>query len=190
MIKTLTFALAMTLSLTGCTTATTAPKVNYSYGIATTGDFSFLPNQAVSTYAWKKGPVVARVSSELDGDRYLAVIRSLIDNEMAQKGYIKIDASQSPSMLMDFGIATESKMNDQEIFKSTQISTGIQVAAAPGEKGEKGTIYVAAFAPNSDFPRWRVLAQGPTEQRVDDPQEHEEMQRIISLMLNTVPVKQ
>lgn len=187
MTKKLSLLLIAGLALVGCTTTAISPQPNLSYGIATTGDFSFLPAQGVATYAWRPDSAVARVSDNVDGEKYLKVIKHLIDNELASKGYIQVSSSQRPNMFMDFGIATESGMNDQEIFESTQISTGIKVDAEPGEEGEKGSVYVAAFAPVGDFPRWRVLAQGPTEGRIDDPNQQHEMERIITSMLNLIP---
>ncbi len=176
-------------ALIGCTTTTTSPQPNLSYGIATTGDFSFLPTQGAATYAWRPDSAVAKVSNGVDGEKYLKVIKAMIDKELANKGYIQIPPSQYPNMFMDFGIATESGMNDQEIFNSTQISTGIKLDAKPGEEGEKGSIYVAAFAPIGDFPRWRVLAQGPTTGRIDDPTQQQEMEKLIDAMLNLVPAR-
>ncbi|MFA0086958.1 hypothetical protein [Vibrio sp. 10N.261.51.F12] len=184
--STLLLSAITSLLLMGCTTVT-PPQANFSYGIATTGDFSFLPASKPNTYSWKADAAVAHVPSKVDAREYIAVIQELIDNELSKKGFVRVLASQSPQMWMEFGIATESKMTDDEVFESTQISTGIQVDAKPGEKGEKGSVYIAAFAPIGDFPRWRVLAQGPTEQRIGDPSQRDEMEDIIASMMRNVP---
>ncbi|MCL9776882.1 DUF4136 domain-containing protein [Vibrio methylphosphonaticus] len=176
------------LLMMGCTTVT-PPPAHFSYGIATTGDFSFLPASKPNTYSWKSDAAVAHVSEEINAKEYISVIQSLIDQELSNKGFVKVAPSQSPQMWMEFGIATESKMTDDDIFASTQISTGIQVEAGPGENGEKGSLYIAAFAPLGDFPRWRVLAQGPTERRIDDPELRAEMEQIIGSMMKNVPTR-
>ncbi|MCJ2376788.1 hypothetical protein LNL84_08060 [Vibrio sp. ZSDZ34] len=172
--------------LAGCTTQTTAPS--YSYGVVTTGDFSFLARNHNYTYAWQPGEAVAKVPDTIDADVYRAAIRQAIDEVMRVKGYSLTHWETGPAMLIDFGIATESGMTDQEIFDKTQISTGIQVSAEPGERGEKGTLYVAVFDPIYELPRWRVLAQGPTESdNLSRPEDKKELQQIISSMLRPIP---
>ncbi len=78
-------------------------------------------------------------------------------------------------------------MNDQEIFESTKYLPVLRCRQNLVRKGEKGSVYVAAFAPVGDFPRWRVLAQGPTERRIDEPSQQHEMEKIITSMLNLIP---
>lgn len=178
----------VSLALVGCTTTTkpTAP-LNFSYGVAKTGDFSFLPQSGVVTYAWRSDIPVARVSTEFDADRYLVVIQQQIDEVLAEKGYVLVQDEQSATMYLDFGIATESAMADTQIFEQTQIATGIQASEQGSNHAEKGSLYIAVFDSVGAFPRWRGLAQGPTENNIEDPKEREELKLLISGMLKELP---
>ncbi|WP_234496257.1 DUF4136 domain-containing protein [Vibrio maritimus] len=183
--KLLSSLLFASIALVGCTTSTTTNSpLNFSYGVAKTGDFSFLPQSGVVTYSWRSDSPVAHVSKEYDADYYLNVIKAQIDQVLASKGYVAVSDGHAATMHLDFGIATENAMNDEQIFESTQIATGIQ---GDSQKGEKGSIYIAVFDSVGAFPRWRALAQGPTDQRVKDSEEREELKNLIGSMLDDLP---
>ncbi len=48
-------------------------------------------------------------------------------------------------------------------------------------------LYIAVFDSVGAFPRWRGLAQGPTENNIEDPKEREELKLLISGMLKELP---
>ncbi|GMQ48181.1 hypothetical protein [Vibrio sp. 10N] len=183
----LTSFVIASLAMVGCTTSTkpVAP-LNFAYGVAKTGDFGFLPQTGMVTYSWRTHSPVAKVSEDFDADHYLSVIKSQIDEVLASKGYLAVQDGHAASMHLDFGIATETAMNDEQIFESTQIKTGVQFES-PTQNGEKGSLYIAVFDSVGAFPRWRALAQGPTENRIDDPQEREELKNLIGAMLADLP---
>lgn len=186
--KLLPCLIIVSLVLVGCTTSTKpASPLSFTYGVAKTGDFSFLPAAGVVTYSWRTDVPVAHVSEEFDADHYLNVIKAQIDAVLADKGYIEVQDEQAAFMYLDFGIATESAMGDDQIFESTQIATGIQVNEQTKEAGEKGSLYIAVFDAAGAFPRWRALAQGPTKNRINDPQEREELQTLIASMMDDLP---
>lgn len=175
------------LALVGCTTTTKpAAPLNFSYGVAKTGDFGFLPQSGAVTYSWRANLPVARVSEDFDAEHYLSVIKAQIDEVLTSKGYIAVQDGQAATMHLDFGIATETAMDDEQIFASTQIKTGVQFDAT-GQKSEKGSLYIAVFDSVGAFPRWRALAQGPTENRIDNPEEREELKNLIGAMLDDLP---
>lgn len=177
----------ISLALVGCTTTTKpAAPLNFSYGVAKTGDFSFLPKVGVVTYSWRIDSPVAKVSEDFDAEHYLTVIKAKIDEVLTSKGYIAVQDGHAATMHLDFGIATERAMDDEQIFASTQIKTGVQFDAT-GQKSEKGSLYIAVFDSVGAFPRWRALAQGPTENRINDPKEREELKNLIGAMLDDLP---
>ena len=151
--------------------------------MVTTGDLGFIP-PAAKTFGWHPTMFSVHTANKLNDKELIHHMRQSITKIMQQKGYSF--TSDSPSIMVGFGMALESEMSDKDIMDKAGLVAGLSTQGIDDDY-EKGSVLVALFTPVSPKPIWRVLAQGFTE--IDKPVEDREQRfdKLTTRMLHAVP---
>ncbi|WP_144209467.1 DUF4136 domain-containing protein [Shewanella donghaensis] len=170
--------------LAGCTTYETVNSPAPSrMTMVTTGDLGFIP-PAAKTFGWHPTMFSVHTANKLNDEELVRHMRQSITKIMQQKGYAYV--SESPSILVGFGMALESEMSDKEIMEKAGLVAGLSTNGVDDEY-EKGSVLVALFTPLRQDPIWRVLAQGFTDtgKKIDDREQRFDI--LTTRMLHAVP---
>lgn len=170
--------------LTACTTQ--VPVIQHDYGIVTSGDFNFMKSN-VRTYSWHPNSERSYLSDEVDSPAVTEMVRNAITHEMAQRGYQLQPSSKVGDMIVGFGLASESVLQDKTIFEYTNLSTGVPFYDENGKPAEKGSLYLVFYTPNVTHPQWQTLAQSGIEQGLSVEKRQERVTHYISMILRDVP---
>lgn len=87
------------------------------------------------------------------------MVRNAIEDQLSARGYSSEQGSGISDVVVGFGLAEESELNDNSIFDAVQLSTGVPFYDGDGKIAEKGSLYIAFFVPNSQVVQWQALAQ-------------------------------
>ncbi|MCL1065321.1 DUF4136 domain-containing protein [Shewanella olleyana] len=172
--------------VSGCATnEPSADPVPSRITMVTSGDLSLIPSSSKS-FGWHPTMFTIHSANKLDDAELVRHMRLSITKIMKAKGYHYVEASESPSMLVGFGMALESEMSDKEIMKRAGLVAGLSTKGVDDDY-EKGSVLVALFTPIRIQPVWKVLAQGFTD--IDEPIENRELRfdHLTTMMLNSVP---
>ncbi len=172
--------------LVGCVSSTHTVPPSNNVSLLTTGDLSFLSHQS-QRFAIHPSISQAYITDKLDSAQLTTQIESAIVTQMVKKGYIQVSYTQSPDLLVGFGLATETQLSDQEILSKIGLSAGLVTADVDSEKFEKGSVVVALFSPNQPLPKWKVLAQGMTEIERSDDSRQQRIDKLMQSMLRSIP---
>ncbi len=176
------------LLLAGCVTSTNNAPTTNNLSLLTTGDLSFLTS---NTRYFAIHPAISKayVTDDIDSTKLMSQFETAITEQMVNKGYQQVSYTQSPDVLIGFGIATESQLSDERILSKVGLSAGLIMEGVDTTKYEKGSVVIALFAPNQQLPRWKALAQGLTKQDRSNDIKQERINRVIRSMLKSVPSK-
>ena len=172
--------------LSGCASnETCVDPVPTRITMVTSGDLSLISSSSKS-FGWHPTMFTIHSANKLDDAELVRHMRLSITKIMEAKGYHYVEANDSPSMLVGFGMALESEMSDKEIMKRAGLVAGLSTKGVDDDY-EKGSVLVALFSPIRIQPVWKVLAQGFTD--TDKPIEDREQRfdKLTSMMLNSVP---
>lgn len=154
------------------------------YGVIVVGQASYF--SYVKTFSWH--PVAARAFIEDDdlSKNAIGQYKKAIETEMTSKGYVLVEQSQS-DVIVSFGLAQESQLNDEVIYKGTQLSTGVKAFYVDDKEAQKGTVYIAFFGRDLSRPDWEVLVQGAIRPNANKTSNERRTNEVVSLMLRKVP---
>lgn len=174
--------------LAGCVTSANNTPISSNLSLLTTGDLSFLTS---NTRYFAIHPAISKayVTDNIDSTKLMSQFETAITEQMVNKGYQQVSYTQSPDVLIGFGIATESQLSDERILSKVGLSAGLITEGVDNRKYEKGSVVIALFTPNQQLPKWKALAQGLTEQDRSDDNKQERINKVIQSMLKSVPVK-
>lgn len=111
----------MAIGLTACTTQEIPPTHNY--GVVTSGDFEFMEH-GVMTYSWHPESEQVYLSQKYDETVVTDLVRDAIEDQLATKGYQLSQNGAVGDVVIGFGLAEESELNDDSIFDAIKLSTG------------------------------------------------------------------
>lgn len=174
------------LLLVSCIQTTSNEVQQPEYGVIVVGPPSYFDN--VKTFAWHPVAAKAFLDSKNDGRRAIDLYRESIESRMVGKGYQHID-SITADVIVSFGLAQESELSDETLYKGTSLSTGVQTFYHDHKKAEKGSIYIVFFRQNLTIPDWKVLAQGAMLPKMTTEEMEVRANEIVSMMLRKVPSK-
>lgn len=175
-------AVALSTLIGACVTVPVEESTPFA--IAISGDVNAIQHNATK-YAWHPQSGNAYANQGYDLPSILSEIQSAIESEMEAKGYQRVGLYDSPDFLMGYAVATEAVINDQEIFSSTLLSTGIN-SESYSEDFIKGSIFIGIFDSNALNLRWRALAQGEAS-HPDSSVEERRNNVYVSRMLLSIP---
>jgi hypothetical protein len=163
---------------------TTVSQTPPEYGVITVGNPLYFNN--VRTFSWH--PVAVKVFLDGESKQQLAIplFKELIEQQMLAKGY-QLVANTENSVMMSFGLAKESLLSDESIYRGTKLSTGVEKFYFDNKPSEKGSIYITFYSGNLNSPDWKVLAQGAIASGLSDEESAQRATDVISLMLSKVP---
>ena len=172
--------------LSGCASnETSIEPVPSRITMVTSGDLDLLSANAKS-FSWHPTMFTVHSANKLNDEELIRHMRKSITKIMEAKGYHFVEANDSPSILVGFGMAIESEMSDKEIMKRAGLVAGLSTKGVDDDY-EKGSVIVALFNPIRNQPVWKVLAQGFTDK--DKPIEDREQRfdKLTGMMLNSIP---
>ncbi|WOT04143.1 DUF4136 domain-containing protein [Shewanella youngdeokensis] len=173
------------VALSGCSTTTASNNPQNRTTMVTTGDLAQL-NRTSNTFAWHPTLAVVETHDKIDDHVVIGHMRQAIAKVLSAKGYRLATQQETPSMLVGFGLALESKMSDNEILNKVGIVAGLS-SVSMNDEYEKGSVLVAFFAPEQRLPAWRVLAQGYAENDKAVAERELPFEHFIASMLKGVP---
>ena len=184
MLKNLNFAiLSLCLVIvSACTTSDLEPSLANRITMVTSGDVSLVSK----TYAWHHSMFAVHTKDKLDEESLRDHLRQSVNKVMAAKGYQQVAYTDSPQMLIGFGMALESEMSDTEILAKAGLVPGLSTHGVD-KKLEKGSVLIAFFNPSVKAPYWRVLAQGFTDHNKSIDKRAARFDDLSSMMLATIP---
>lgn len=168
--------------LSACVTVAEEEKTPFA--IAISGEFNAIAQNATK-YAWHPQSGNAHVTKDYDLSTILTEIQSSIESEMLLKGYHRVELYDSPDFLVGYAVATETAINDHEIFSKTLLSTGINSEAYSADF-TKGSLFIGLYDGNATNLRWRALAQGVAS-HPDSSVEERRNSVYVSRMLQSIP---
>ncbi|MCG9711772.1 DUF4136 domain-containing protein [Shewanella insulae] len=162
--------------------------------LVASGDLSFVQgpdSQDAQAYALHPDFELLNVGNEVKPEQLKSRMRGAITAVMQAKGYRQVPASESPDLLIGYGVALGDSMSDGEILQKVGLVPGISAQGVDMRRFEKGSVLLLVFDPRLMEPSWRVLAQGFTPLTQDHTlaakQADDRLARVINKMLANLP---
>ncbi|MFP7711037.1 DUF4136 domain-containing protein [Vibrio cyclitrophicus] len=174
----------ITIGLVACTTQEIPPT--HSYGVVTSGDFDFMKHGVV-TYSWHPESEKVYLSKKYDKTMVTDLIRDVIRDQLAAKGYQLRQDGGVGDVVVGFGLAEESVLNDDSIFNAIKLSTGVPFYDGDGKLAEKGSLYVVFFVPNSEVVQWQALAQSGIQSDLEPNESKQRITGFIEMLFRHMP---
>jgi hypothetical protein len=172
------------LLLTGCATSKgSAPR---TVNKVISGDLAFISPEKTRFAMY---PVVndAYLKGGEGTDKLIADTRDSISRIMVEKGYDQVAIHENPDFFIGFGLGVESKISDDEIFEKAGMVAGLSTEGISQRRFQKGTVMVAVLVPGVKEPRWRVMAQGFSDKKVQKDVRMENLHQLLEAMLASIP---
>lgn len=172
----------ISIGLIACSTQEVPPT--HSYGVVTSGDFDFMKN-GVATYSWHPESEQVYLSQKYDKTVVTDLVREAIEQQLSMKGY---QLTQNVGdVVVGFGLAEESELNDESIFDAVKLSTGVPFYDGEGKLAEKGSLYIAFFVPNSQVVQWQALAQSGIQQDLEPSESKKRISGFVEMLFRHMP---
>ncbi|MCK8085923.1 DUF4136 domain-containing protein [Vibrio sp. 1CM8B] len=173
----------MAIGLTACTTQEIPPSHNY--GVVTSGDFDFMKH-GVMTYSWHPESEKVYFSQKYDETVVTDLVRDSIQEQLSSKGY-QLKQDGVGDVVVGFGLAEESELNDESIFDAIKLSTGVPFYDGEGKVAEKGSLYIAFFVPNSEVVQWQALAQSGIQPDLEPSESKQRITGFVEMLFRRMP---
>ncbi|CDT60892.1 MULTISPECIES: DUF4136 domain-containing protein [Vibrio] len=173
----------MAIGLTACTTQEIPPSHNY--GVVTSGDFDFMKH-GVMTYSWHPESEKVYLSQKYDETVVTDLVRDSIQEQLSSKGY-QLKQDGVGDVVVGFGLAEESELNDESIFDAIKLSTGVPFYDGEGKVAEKGSLYIAFFVPNSEVVQWQALAQSGIQPDLEPSESKQRITGFVEMLFRRMP---
>ncbi|WP_086968196.1 DUF4136 domain-containing protein [Vibrio coralliirubri] len=173
----------MAIGLTACSTQEIPPTHNY--GVVTSGDFDFMKH-GVMTYSWHPESEKVYLSQKYDETVVTDLVRDSIQEQLSSKGY-QLKQDGVGDVVVGFGLAEESELNDESIFDAIKLSTGVPFYDGEGKVAEKGSLYIAFFVPNSEVVQWQALAQSGIQPDLDPSESKQRITGFVEMLFRRMP---
>ena len=183
-IKTAVLMTLMSIGLTACTTQDQLPV--HDYGVVTSGDFEFMKN-GVMTYSWHPQSEQVYLSKKYNETVVTDMVRDAIEEQLTEKGYRLEQGGGVGDVVVGFGLAEESELNDNSIFDAVQLSTGVPFYDGKGKLAEKGSLYIVFSVPNSQVIQWRALAQTGIQADLEANESKERISGFVDMLFRQMP---
>lgn len=183
-IKTAVLMTLMSIGLTACTTQEQLPV--HDYGVVTSGDFEFMKD-GVTTYAWHPQSEQVYLSKKYNETVVTDMVRGAIEEQLTEKGYRLEQGGGVGDVVVGFGLAEESELNDNSIFDAVQLSTGVPFYDGKGKLAEKGSLYIVFSVPNSQVIQWRALAQTGIQADLEASESKERISGFVEMLFRQMP---
>lgn len=174
----------MSIGLTACTTQQQLPV--HDYGVVTSGDFEFMKN-GVTTYSWHPQSEQVYLSKKYNETVVTDMVRDAIEEQLTEKGYRLEQGGGVGDVVVGFGLAEESELNDNSIFDAVQLSTGVPFYDRKGKLAEKGSLYIVFSVPNSQVIQWRALAQTGIQADLEASESKERISGFVEMLFRQMP---
>ena len=174
----------MSIGLTACTTQEQMPV--HDYGVVTSGDFEFMKN-GVTTYSWHPQSEQVYLSKKYNETVVTDMVRDAIEEQLTEKGYRLEQGGGVGDVVVGFGLAEESELNDHSIFDAVQLSTGVPFYDGKGKLAEKGSLYIVFSVPNSQVIQWRALAQTGIQADLEASESKERISGFVEMLFRQMP---
>ncbi|OEF91769.1 DUF4136 domain-containing protein [Vibrio splendidus] len=171
------------IGLTACTTQELPPTHNY--GVVTSGDFEFMKH-GVMTYSWHPESEQVYLSQKYDETVVTDLVRESIQEQLSNKGY-QLKQDGVGDVVVGFGLAEESELNDESIFDTIKLSTGVPFYDGEGKVAEKGSLYIAFFVPNSEVVQWQALAQSGIQTDLEPSERKQRATGFVEMLFRRIP---
>ncbi|WP_061016776.1 DUF4136 domain-containing protein [Vibrio splendidus] len=171
------------IGLTACTTQEVPPTHNY--GVVTSGDFEFMKH-GVLTYSWHPESEQVYLSRKYDETVVTDLVRDAIQEQLSSKGY-QLKQDGVGDVVVGFGLAEESELNDESIFDAIKLSTGVPFYDGEGKVAEKGSLYIAFFVPESEVVLWQALAQSGIQPDLEPSESKQRITGFIDMLFRRMP---
>ncbi|KAA8679403.1 DUF4136 domain-containing protein [Vibrio gigantis] len=171
------------VGLTACTTQEIQPTHNY--GVVTSGDFDFM-KYGVMTYSWHPESEKVYLSQKYDETVITDSVRDSIQQQLSSKGY-QLKQNGVGDVVVGFGLAEESELNDESIFDAIKLSTGVPFYDGEGKVAEKGSLYIAFFVPNSQVVQWQALAQSGIQPDLEPNESKQRITGFVEMLFRRMP---
>ncbi|MDL5027271.1 DUF4136 domain-containing protein [Vibrio satsumensis] len=182
-IKKVALLALMAIGLTACTTQEIPPTHNY--GVVTSGDFDFMKH-GVLTYSWHPESEQVYLSQKYDETVVTDLVRDAIQEQLSSKGY-QLKQDGVGDVVVGFGLAEESELNDESIFDAIKLSTGVPFYDGEGKVAEKGSLYIAFFVPESEVVLWQALAQSGIQPDLEPSESKQRITGFIDMLFRRMP---
>ncbi|NOH93600.1 DUF4136 domain-containing protein [Vibrio sp. AIC-3] len=173
----------MAIGLTACSTQEIPPTHNY--GVVTSGDFGFMKH-GVMTYSWHPESEKVYLSQKYDETVVTDLVRDSIQEQLSSKGY-QLKQDGVGDVVVGFGLAEESELNDESIFDAIKLSTGVPFYDGEGKVAEKGSLYIAFFVPNSEVVQWQALAQSGIQPDLEPSESKQRITDFVEMLFRRMP---
>ncbi|CDT71146.1 DUF4136 domain-containing protein [Vibrio coralliirubri] len=173
----------MAIGLTACTSQEIPPTHNY--GVVTSGDFDFMKH-GVMTYSWHPESEKVYLSQKYDETVVTDLVRDSIQEQLSSKGY-QLKQNGVGDVVVGFGLAEESELNDESIFDAIKLSTGVPFYDGEGKVAEKGSLYIAFFVPNSEVVQWQALAQSGIQPDLEPSESKQRITGFVEMLFRRIP---
>ena len=171
------------IGMTACTTQEVPPTHNY--GVVTSGDFEFMKH-GVLTYSWHPESEQVYLSRKYDETVVTDLVRDAIQEQLSSKGY-QLKQDGVGDVVVGFGLAEESELNDESIFDAIKLSTGVPFYDGEGKVAEKGSLYIAFFVPESEVVLWQALAQSGIQPDLEPSESKQRITGFIDMLFRRMP---
>ncbi|MEZ8036728.1 DUF4136 domain-containing protein [Vibrio crassostreae] len=182
-IKKVALLALMAIGLTACTTQEIPPTHNY--GVVTSGDFDFMKH-GVLTYSWHPESEQVYLSQKYDETVVTDLVRDAIQEQLSSKGY-QLKQDGVGDVVVGFGLAEESELNDESIFDAIKLSTGVPFYDGEGKVAEKGSLYIDFFVPESEVVLWQALAQSGIQPDLEPSESKQRITGFIDMLFRRMP---
>ncbi|MEZ8607985.1 DUF4136 domain-containing protein [Vibrio sp. ZF57] len=173
----------MAIGLTACSTQEIPSTHNY--GVVTSGDFGFMKH-GVMTYSWHPESEKVYLSQKYDETVVTDLVRDSIQEQLSSKGY-QLKQDGVGDVVVGFGLAEESELNDESIFDAIKLSTGVPFYDGEGKVAEKGSLYIAFFVPNSEVVQWQALAQSGIQPDLEPSESKQRITGFVEMLFRRMP---
>ncbi|ANP78078.1 hypothetical protein A134_16970 [Vibrio crassostreae 9CS106] len=173
----------MAIGLTACSAQEIPPTHNY--GVVTSGDFGFMKH-GVMTYSWHPESEKVYLSQKYDETVVTDLVRDSIQEQLSSKGY-QLKQDGVGDVVVGFGLAEESELNDESIFDAIKLSTGVPFYDGEGKVAEKGSLYIAFFVPNSEVVQWQALAQSGIQPDLEPSESKQRITGFVEMLFRRMP---
>lgn len=174
----------MAVGLTACTTQ--EQPAAHDYGVVTSGDFEFMKD-GVTTYSWHPQSEQVYLSQKYDETLVTDMVRDAIEEQLSEKGYRLEQDGSIGDVVVGFGLAEESELNDNSIFNAVQLSTGVPFYDGKGKLAEKGSLYIVFSVPNSEMIQWRALAQSGIQPQLESGESKQRISGFVEMLFRRMP---
>ncbi|CAH7134340.1 conserved exported hypothetical protein [Vibrio chagasii] len=182
-IKKVVLLALMAIGVIACTSQEIPPTHNY--GVVTSGDFDFMKH-GVMTYSWHPESEKVYLSQKYDETVVTDLVRDSIQEQLSSRGY-QLKQNGVGDVVVGFGLAEESELNDESIFDAIKLSTGVPFYDGEGKVAEKGSLYIAFFVPNSEVVQWQALAQSGIQPDLEPSESKQRITGFVEMLFRRMP---